>query len=132
MRKPITTDKAPQAIGPYSQAIAAGQLLFLSGQTPLDPATGKLVDGGITEQTHRVMQNLAAVLLAAGASTDNRKPFENVVRMTIFLADMNDFAAVNKVYGSYIENPAPARACVQVAELPMKARVEIDAIAALS
>ncbi len=126
MRKPITTDKAPQAIGPYSQAIAAGQLLFLSGQTPLDPATGKLVDGGIAEQTHRVMSNLRAVLTAAGAS------FDNVVRTTIFLADMNDFAAVNEVYGSYFENPAPARACVQVAELPMKARVEIDAIAVLS
>ena len=126
MRKPITTDKAPQAIGPYSQAIAAGQLLFLSGQTPLDPATGKLVDGGIAEQTHRVMSNLRAVLTAAGAS------FDNVVRTTIFLADMNDFAAVNEVYGSYFENPAPARACVQVAELPMKARVEIDAIALLA
>jgi|TARA_B100001105_G_scaffold215392_1_gene180828 2-iminobutanoate/2-iminopropanoate deaminase len=126
MRKPITTDKAPQAIGPYSQAIAAGQLLFLSGQTPLDPATGKLVDGGIAEQTHRVMSNLRAVLTAAGAS------FDNVVRTTIFLADMNDFTAVNEVYGSYFENPAPARACVQVAELPMKARVEIDAIALLS
>ena len=126
MRKPITTDKAPQAIGPYSQAIAAGQLLFLSGQTPLDPATGKLVDGGIAEQTHRVMSNLRAVLTAAGAS------FDNVVRTTIFLADMNDFTAVNEVYGSYFENPAPARACVQVAELPMKARVEIDAIALLA
>jgi 2-iminobutanoate/2-iminopropanoate deaminase len=126
MRKPITTDKAPQAIGPYSQAIAAGQLLFLSGQTPLDPATGKLVDGGIAEQTHRVMSNLRAVLTAAGAS------FDNVVRTTIFLADMNDFAAVNEVYGSYFENPAPARACVQAAALPMQARVEIDAVALLS
>jgi len=126
MRKSITTDKAPQAIGPYSQAIAAGQLLFLSGQTPLDPATGKLVDGGIAEQTHRVMSNLRAVLTAAGAS------FDNVVRTTIFLADMNDFAAVNEVYGSYFENPAPARACVQAAALPMQARVEIDAVALLS
>ena len=126
MRKPITTDKAPQAIGPYSQAIAAGQLLFLSGQTPLDPATGKLVDGGIAEQTHRVMSNLRAVLTAAGAS------FDNVVRTTIFLADMNDFTAVNEVYGSYFENPAPARVCVQAAALPMKARVEIDAVALLS
>jgi len=126
MRKPITTDKAPQAIGPYSQAIAAGQLLFLSGQTPLDPATGKLVDGGIAEQTHRVMSNLREVLTAAGSS------FDNVVRTTIFLADMNDFAAVNEVYGSYFENPAPARVCVQAAALPMKARVEIDAVALLS
>ena len=126
MRKPITTDKAPQAIGPYSQAIAAGQLLFLSGQIPLDPATGKLVDGGIAEQTHRVMSNLREVLTAAGSS------FDNVVRTTIFLADMNDFAAVNEVYGSYFENPAPARACVQAAALPMKARVEIDAVALLS
>ena len=126
MRKPITTDKAPQAIGPYSQAIAAGQLLFLSGQIPLDPATGKLVDGGIAEQTHRVMSNLREVLTAAGSS------FDNVVRTTIFLADMNDFAAVNEVYGSYFENPAPARACVQAAALPMQARVEIDAVALLS
>jgi|TARA_Y100001949_G_scaffold168779_1_gene167944 2-iminobutanoate/2-iminopropanoate deaminase len=126
MRKPITTDKAPQAIGPYSQAIAAGQLLFLSGQIPLDPATGKLVDGGIAEQTHRVMSNLREVLTAAGSS------FDNVVRTTIFLADMNDFAAVNEVYGSYFENPAPARVCVQAAALPMKARVEIDAVALLS
>ena len=126
MRKPITTDKAPQAIGPYSQAIAAGQLLFLSGQIPLDPATGKLVDGGIAEQTRRVMSNLREVLTAAGSS------FDNVVRTTIFLADMNDFAAVNEVYGSYFENPAPARVCVQAAALPMKARVEIDAVALLS
>ena len=126
MRKPITTDKAPQAIGPYSQAIAAGQLLFLSGQIPLDPATGKLVDGGIAEQTHRVMSNLREVLTAAGSS------FDNVVRTTIFLADMNDFAAVNEVYGSYFENPAPARVCVQAAALPMQARVEIDAVALLS
>ncbi|MBL02173.1 MAG: reactive intermediate/imine deaminase [Acidobacteria bacterium] len=126
MRKPITTDKAPQAIGPYSQAIAAGQLLFLSGQIPLDPATGKLVDGGIAEQTHRVMSNLREVLTAAGSS------FDNVVRTTIFLADMNDFAAVNEVYGSYFEYPAPARVCVQAAALPMKARVEIDAVALLS
>ena len=126
MRKPITTNKAPQAIGPYSQAIAAGQLLFLSGQIPLDPATGKLVDGGIAEQTHRVMSNLREVLTAAGSS------FDNVVRTTIFLADMNDFAAVNEVYGSYFENPAPARVCVQAAALPMKARVEIDAVALLS
>ena len=123
MRQAISSDGAPKAIGPYSQAIRAGQLLFLSGQVPLDPATGQLVGGDIAAQTRRVMDNLGAVLNAAGLS------FADVVRTTIFLADINDFAAVNEVYGSYFSAPAPARATVQVARLPKDARVEIDAVA---
>src|SRR5207248_1501734 len=111
------------AIGPYSQAVRAGQLLFLSGQVALDPATGQIVDGDVAAQTRRVMDNLAAVLKAANLS------LTDVVRTTIYLADMNDFAAVNEVYGSYFDAPAPARATVQVARLPKDARVEIDAIA---
>jgi len=126
MRKAISSDGAPKAIGPYSQAVRAGQLLFLSGQVPLDPATGQLVGGDIAAQTRRVMDNLGAVLNAAGLS------FANVVRTTIFLADINDFAAVNDVYGGYFSAPAPARATVQVARLPKDARVEIDAIANFS
>jgi len=123
MRQAISSDGAPKAIGPYSQAIRAGQLLFLSGQVPLDPATGQLVGGDIAAQTRRVMDNLGAVLNAAGLS------FADIVRTTIFLADINDFAAVNEVYGSYFSAPAPARATVQVARLPKDARVEIDAVA---
>ena len=123
MKQPITSPDAPKAIGPYSQAVRAGQLLFISGQIPLDPATGQLVGGDIAAQTRRVMDNLGAILKAANLS------FANVVRTTIFLADMNDFAAVNEVYGGYVGQPAPARATVQVAQLPKGARVEIDAIA---
>jgi len=126
IRQAISSDGAPKAIGPYSQAIRAGQLLFLSGQVPLDPATGQLVGGDIAAQTRRVMDNLGAVLNAAGLS------FADVVRTTIFLADINDFAAVNEVYGSYFSAPAPARATVQVARLPKDARVEIDAVAAFT
>ncbi|PYR64314.1 MAG: reactive intermediate/imine deaminase [Acidobacteria bacterium] len=126
MRQAISSDGAPKAIGPYSQAIRAGQLLFLSGQVPLDPATGQLVGGDIAAQTRRVMDNLGAVLNAAGLS------FADIVRTTIFLADINDFAAVNDVYGGYFNAPAPARATVQVARLPKDARVEIDAIANFS
>ena len=126
MKQAITTKSAPGAIGPYSQAIRAGQLLFLSGQVPLDPATGQLVGGDIAAQTWRVMDNLGAVLNAAGLS------FADVVRTTIFLADINDFTAVNDVYGGYFSAPAPARATVQVARLPKDARVEIDAIANFS
>ena len=126
MRQAISSDGAPKAIGPYSQAIRAGQLLFLSGQVPLDPATGQLVGGDIAAQTRRVMDNLGAVLNAAGLS------FADIVRTTIFLADINDFAAVNDVYGGYFSAPAPARATVQVARLPKDARVEIDAIANFS
>lgn len=122
-RQAFHTDKAPKAIGPYSQAVRAGNLLFLSGQIPLDPATMAMVEGDIAAQTHRIMKNLTAVLEESGLS------LAHVVRTTIFLADINDFAAVNEVYGSYFEQPAPARSTVQVARLPRDARVEIDAIA---
>ena len=125
MRHPISTAAAPSAIGPYSQAISvpAGKLVFLSGQIPLDPQTGQLVSGDIEKETQRVMENLGAVLAAAGLS------FEHVARCTIFLTDLNDFAKVNGVYGKYFPADPPARATVQVAALPRGARVEIDAIA---
>jgi 2-iminobutanoate/2-iminopropanoate deaminase len=123
MKQAISSPDAPKAIGPYSQAVRAGQLLFVSGQVPLDPATGQLVDGDIAAQTRRVFDNLAAVLKAGGRS------FADVVRTTVFLADMNDFATVNEVYGTYFSEPYPARATVQVARLPKDARVEIDVIA---
>ena len=126
MRAAIATDHAPRAIGPYSQAVRAGAFLFLSGQIPLDPATGQVVGSDITAQTRRVMDNLAAVLAAAGASLDA------VVRTTIYLIDLGDFSAVNEVYGSYFASPAPARSTVQVARLPRDARIEIDAIAHLT
>jgi 2-iminobutanoate/2-iminopropanoate deaminase len=123
MKQAISSPGAPKAIGPYSQAVRAGQLLFVSGQVPLDPATGQMVEGDIASQTRRVFDNLAAVLKAGGRS------FADVVRTTVFLADMNDFAAVNEVYGTYFTEPYPARATVQVARLPKDARVEIDVIA---
>ena len=123
MKVSVSSPEAPKAIGPYSQAVRAGQLLFVSGQVPLDPATGQLVDGDIAAQTRRVFDNLAAVLKAGGRS------FADVVRTTVFLADMNDFATVNEVYGTYFSEPYPARATVQVARLPKDARVEIDVIA---
>jgi 2-iminobutanoate/2-iminopropanoate deaminase len=122
-RQIIATAAAPAAIGPYSQAVGWDRLIFLSGQIPLDPATGQLVDGGIEAQTRRVMENLRAVLAAAGLE------LANVVRTTIFLADLDDFAAVNAVYGEYFPSDPPARSTVQVARLPRDARVEIDAIA---
>lgn len=124
-REAVSSPSAPRAIGPYSQAIRAGSLLFVSGQIPLDPATGEMVAGDIATQTHQVFQNLAAILEAAGAS------FDHVVRTTVYLADMNDFPALNEVYGSYFSSPAPARATVQAARLPKDARVEIDLIASL-
>ena len=123
MKQAVSSPDAPKAIGPYSQAVRVGQLLFLSGQVPLDPATGEIVSGDIAAQTRRVFENLAAVLKAGGRS------LSDVVRTTVFLADMNDFAEVNKVYGSYFSEPYPARATVQVARLPKDARVEIDVIA---
>ena len=123
MRQAVSSELAPPAIGPYSQAIRAGSLLFLSGQIPLDPATGTLVDGDITAQTHQVFANLKAVLEAAGAS------FDDVVKTTVYLADMNEFAIVNGIYGTYFSSPAPARATVQVARLPKDCRVEIDLVA---
>lgn len=125
MREPVSTPNAPAAIGPYSQAIRAGDFLFVSGQIPLDPATGTLIQGDIAEQTHRVLRNLAAILEAAGAS------FQHVVKTTVYLADMSEFAAMNEIYGTYFPAPAPARATVQAARLPRDVRVEIDLIAYL-
>jgi 2-iminobutanoate/2-iminopropanoate deaminase len=125
MRQAVSTPSAPAAIGPYSQAIKTGSLLFVSGQIPIDPATGNLVDGDIAAQTHRVFQNIAGILTAAGATLDD------VVRTTVYLADMNDFAAMNAVYATYFSSPAPARATVQAARLPKDSRVEIDVIASL-
>ena len=125
MRQAVTTASAPNAIGPYSQAVKAGNLLFVSGQIPIDPVTGELLQGDVAVQTHRVMQNLSEILKAAGSSLDA------VVRTTVYLADMNEFAAMNEVYGTYFSAPAPARATVQVARLPRDAKVEIDAIASL-
>ncbi len=125
MRRAIAAPGAPKAIGPYSPAIRAGNLLFLSGQIGIDPATSQVVAGDISAQTHQVMRNVSALLAAAGAS------FAQVVRTTVFLADMEEFAAMNAVYGEYVTDPPPARATVQVARLPRDVRVEIDAIAVL-
>ena len=124
-RQTVTTPEAPKAIGPYAQAVSAtGRLVFCSGQIPLDPATGDMVGAGdVREQTERVMQNLAAVLEAAGAS------FAHVAKTTIFLTDLQDFAAVNEVYAKHVGANPPARATVQVAGLPRGASVEIEAIA---
>ena len=125
MRQAVSTPSAPAAIGPYSQAIKAGNLLFLSGQVPIDPATGQLVADDIAQQTRRVFENLGAILEAAGLS------FDAVVRTTVYLLDMNEFAAMNEVYATFFSAPAPARATVQVSRLPRDARVEIDAVAML-
>lgn len=126
MRLKIQTEHAPAAIGPYSQAIKAGGIVFASGQIPIDPKTGEFVQGGIGEQTERVLNNLAAVLEAAGSSLDQ------VVKTTVFLADMKDFAAMNEVYGRFFSGVTPARATVAAAGLPRDARVEIEAIAIVS
>jgi len=126
VKQSISTAAAPKAIGPYSQAVRAGQLLFASGQIPTDPVTGAIVAGDVAAQTRRVFDNLGAVLKAASLS------FADVVRTTVFLADMNDFAAMNEVYGTYFSEPYPARATVQVARLPRDARVEIDLIASFT
>ncbi|WP_018663656.1 RidA family protein [Heyndrickxia acidiproducens] len=120
--KTVATEHAPQAIGPYSQGVIAGSYLFTSGQIPLK-ADGTLVKGGIKEQTHQVLQNLQAVLEEAGAS------FDTVVKTTVFIKDMNDFADVNEVYGSYFTAHKPARSCVEVARLPKDAGVEIEVTA---
>ncbi len=122
-RRAIATDAAPQAIGPYSQAIAAGGLLFCSGQIGLDPATGSLVPGSIADETRRVLENLRAVLAAAGLE------LTSVVRTTVYLVNLTDFPVVNQVYAEFFPAPSPARSTVQVAALPREARVEIDAIA---
>ena len=119
----FSSPNAPKAIGPYSPAVRAGQLLFVSGQVAIDPATGSLVSGDIRTETRRVLDNLGALLTAAGLD------YSAVVRTTVFLADINDFAAMNEVYASYFHEPFPARATVQVARLPRDARVEIDVIA---
>jgi 2-iminobutanoate/2-iminopropanoate deaminase len=123
---PLHTETAPRAIGPYAQAVEvqASRLVFLSGQIPLDPASGELVPGDISVQTERVMENLGAVLRAASLG------FQDVVRCTVFLVDLSDFSAVNTVYGRYFASSPPSRSTVQVSALPRGARVEIDAIAA--
>jgi 2-iminobutanoate/2-iminopropanoate deaminase len=121
----VSTPGAPAAIGPYSQAIRAGDFLFASGQIPLDAASGQIVPGGIAEQTHQVLRNLGAVLAAAGTS------YSRVVKTTVYLADMAEFAAMNEVYGAFFPAPAPARATIQAARLPRDVRVEIDLVAYL-
>ena len=123
--QPVSTSDAPAAIGPYSQAIASGDLVFLSGQVPIDPKTGELVTGDIATQTERVLDNLAAVLAAAGCT------FANVVKTTIYLTDLGDFQAVNATYAKRFTSAPPARATIQVSALPKGARVEIEAIARL-
>jgi 2-iminobutanoate/2-iminopropanoate deaminase len=119
----VASPKAPKAIGPYSAALRAGQLLFVSGQVPLDPDTGTMVEGDIAAQTRQVLQNIGALLEAGGLS------LAHVVRTTVFLADMNDFAAMNDVYRTFFTEPYPARSTVQAARLPRDARIEIDVIA---
>jgi 2-iminobutanoate/2-iminopropanoate deaminase len=126
IRELITAPDAPQAMGAYSPAIRAGNLLFVSGQIPLDPATGQLVEGDIAAQAEQVMRNITALLRAAGIG------FDHVVRTTVYLADMNDFAGMNQVYAKHIVDPPPARATVQVARLPRDVKIEIDVIAVLS
>ncbi len=121
-RDPISTERAPAAIGPYSQAVRAGQTVYLSGQIPLDPATGELVTGDISAQTRRVFDNLKAVCEAAGGSLDG------VVRVGIYVMDLSDFAQVNAVMAEYFQAPYPARSTIQVAGLPRGARVEVDAV----
>lgn len=125
MKKEVKTDKAPQAIGPYSQGIIAGGFVYCSGQIPIVPQTGQLDTGGIEDQTRQVLINVSAVLEAAGTSLDN------VVKATVFLQDMNDFASMNKIYAEFFRAPFPARAAVQVARLPRDVKVEIEAIAVL-
>ena len=125
-RKIVQTDKAPGAVGPYSQGTRTEELLFTAGQIPLDPATGKVVEGGIKEQTRQVLQNLRAVLEAGGAGLDT------VMKCTVFLQDMGEFALMNEVYGEFFVDSPPARSAVEVAALPLGARVEIEAIAVIT
>lgn len=126
MKEIVQTEHAPQAIGPYSQAVKANGLIFASGQIPTDPQTGQFVAGGIEEQTEQVLKNLAAVLKAAGSNLNR------VVKTTVFLIDMQEFAAMNEVYGKFFKEQPPARATVEAARLPRDARVEIEAIALVS
>ena len=123
IRETVSTDKAPKAIGPYEQAIKAGEFIYTAGQIPIDPQTGNLIAGGIAEQTRQVLENLKAVLEAAGSSLDK------VIKATVFLKNMADFAALNEVYGEYLGKAKPARSTVAVAELPRGALVEIDFVA---
>lgn len=123
MKEIISTENAPGAIGPYSQAIKTDGMIFCSGQIPIDPATGNFVSDGVAKQTEQVLMNLSAVLAAAGASLND------VVKTTVFLADMNDFAEMNEVYGRFFNENKPARATVQAARLPRDAKVEIECIA---
>lgn len=125
MRTPIHTDQAPKAIGPYSQAIVHGGLVFCSGQIPIDPLTGEIISDDIEAQTHRVLQNLKAVLEAAGSGMDR------VLKTTVFLKSMGDFAAMNAIYATYFPAPPPARSTVEVAQLPRGVRIEIECIAAV-
>lgn len=120
--KTINTDRAPAAIGPYSQAVVAGGLLFVSGQIPLDPQTGEVVAGGVPAQAKQVLENMKAVVEAAGCG------MEKVVKVTIYITDMNQFAVVNEIYGTYFSAPFPARACVEVSKLPKGVEVEMDAV----
>ncbi len=122
-KQAIASPNAPKAIGPYSAALRAGQLLFVSGQVPLDPDTGMMIEGDIGTQTRRVLQNIGALLESAGLS------MQHVVRTTVFLADMNDFAPMNETYRTFFAEPYPARSTVQAARLPRDARIEIDVIA---
>ena len=124
MKKIIITEKAPKAIGPYSQAVEANGLLFISGQIPIDPATGKLVGGGITEQTEQVMKNIGAILAEAGYT------YGDVIKSTCLLSDMDNFASMNAVYGKYYPADPPARAAYAVVKLPMGALIEVETIAA--
>ena len=121
----VSTESAPKALGPYSQAIRAGQFLFVSCQVPIDPATGELITGGIAVQTRRALENVGAILAAAGAS------FQHVVRTSVYLADLGDFGAMNEVYATFFCAPQPARSTIQAARLPRDARIEIDVIAFL-
>jgi 2-iminobutanoate/2-iminopropanoate deaminase len=125
MHSAVSTDAAPKALGPYSQAIKAGQFLFVSGQVPIDPATGEMVQGGVADQTRRALQNIGEILSAGGAS------FQRVVRTTVYLADLADFASMNEVYATFFTAPQPARSTIQAARLPRDARIEIDVIAFL-
>lgn len=125
MKELVTAAGAAKAIGPYSPAVKVGNMLFLSGSIPLDPLSGQLVEGGIKEQTTRVLENVKALLEAAGAS------FDHVVRTTVFMVDLGEFAAMNEIYATYFRSPYPARSTVQVAKLPRDVRVEIDVIAVL-
>lgn len=120
--KTINTDRAPAAIGPYSQAVMAGGLLFVSGQIPLDPQTGEVVSGGVPAQAKQVLENMKAVVEAANSGMDK------VVKVTIYITDMNQFAIVNEIYGTYFSDPFPARACVEVSKLPKGVEVEMDAV----